>query len=415
MTTWKDVKEERKNNLISKRTLLILILLFLLNKNTMAVQGLWNIAGYNLPDFGISEFLGIGPKNTAVVAPQASKSMTGGTPKEIVSKAGGSTSQTQYGLAYNPPSSNNNTNSNNGVYNGGSSNNGSEGSNNQSVNTPSIEDQINAIYSPIASYLDSAKSSVDTEYGNYKNELNQQYDTSSAKLATQKDTGLTELASDQTSADKRKTDALTAATNLYNELMRGGKQRFGGATSAGQAFTELSNTELQKSSNNVQTLWEEASQKITQYKADLETQYESSLKDLELARTSALNQAYSDYQSKIQEINMYKAQNESSKASAKLDALNNLRNQVYNLNLNTLNLATTLASNKDVALNYVDQYSKKVANNLLSGQNVYTSLTENTTTNPTSYLSSIGSSGKTNNTLAQTGSISSGKKTYKDI
>ncbi len=306
------------------------------------------------------------------------------------------------------PSSSDNSNSS-----GGGGNNGG-GDSGQTVNTPSIEDQINSIYAPIASYLESAKGSLDTEYGNYKSELNTQYDNSASKLATQKQSGLTELASDQTAADKRKTDALTAATNLYNELMRGGRQRFGGATSAGQAYTELSNTELQKSSNSIQSLWEEASQKITQYKSDLETQYESNLKDLELARTSALNQAYSDYQNKIQEINMYKAQNESNKASAKLDALNNLRNQVYNLNLNALNLATTLANNKQVALNYVDQYSKKVANNLLSGQNVYTSLTENTTTSPTSYLSNIGSSGKSSGTQTQTGSISSGKKTYED-
>ncbi len=32
----------------------------------MAVPGLWNIGGFNLPDFGLSERLGIGPKNSAV-------------------------------------------------------------------------------------------------------------------------------------------------------------------------------------------------------------------------------------------------------------------------------------------------------------------------------------------------------------
>lgn len=32
----------------------------------MPAQGLWNIGGFNLPDFGLSEKLGIGPKNAAV-------------------------------------------------------------------------------------------------------------------------------------------------------------------------------------------------------------------------------------------------------------------------------------------------------------------------------------------------------------
>jgi hypothetical protein len=35
-------------------------------KANMAAKGLWNIGGVNLPDFGISEFLGIGPRNAAV-------------------------------------------------------------------------------------------------------------------------------------------------------------------------------------------------------------------------------------------------------------------------------------------------------------------------------------------------------------
>ena len=42
----------------------------------MAVQGLWNVGGVNLPDFGISEKLGIGPRNSAVTAPNWKPSVT---------------------------------------------------------------------------------------------------------------------------------------------------------------------------------------------------------------------------------------------------------------------------------------------------------------------------------------------------
>lgn len=35
-------------------------------------QGLWNIGGINLPDLGINEFLGIGPQNAAIVSPEMS-------------------------------------------------------------------------------------------------------------------------------------------------------------------------------------------------------------------------------------------------------------------------------------------------------------------------------------------------------
>lgn len=39
----------------------------------MATQGLWNIGGVNLPDFGISEALGVGPRNSAITAPEFTK------------------------------------------------------------------------------------------------------------------------------------------------------------------------------------------------------------------------------------------------------------------------------------------------------------------------------------------------------
>ena len=42
----------------------------------MPVKGLWNVGGVNLPDFGISEKLGIGPNNSAVMSPNWESSTT---------------------------------------------------------------------------------------------------------------------------------------------------------------------------------------------------------------------------------------------------------------------------------------------------------------------------------------------------
>ncbi len=39
----------------------------------MAEKGLWSIGNFNLPDFGISEALNIGPKNASIVSPEMSK------------------------------------------------------------------------------------------------------------------------------------------------------------------------------------------------------------------------------------------------------------------------------------------------------------------------------------------------------
>lgn len=250
-----------------------------------------------------------------------------------------------------------------------------------------IRQEVEAIYSPLMNYYNQAEGLVTEEYNRYLPELQQQYETSLSNIQTQRQRGERELEEQREMAQQRREDALSAARRLYDELRRGGLQRFGGASSAGQAFTELTAAEQQRQAGNVWNLYQQAENQIARYKANLNEQFNQAEKELELAKTSALNKAYSDYQNRLNQIRAMRAQTESAKASLALEALYNLRNQINQINLSTLNLSQTLAANRQVALSYVDEYAKRVAQNIAGGRGTYESFTQQTTTTPTSNLS----------------------------
>ena len=249
-----------------------------------------------------------------------------------------------------------------------------------------IRREVESIYAPLMNYYNQAEASITSEYERYKPELEQQYATSLSKLQTEKERGERELQTQQEAALQRREDALSAARRLYDELRRGGLQRFGGASSAGQAFTELTNVEQQRQAGNIWSLYQQAENQIARYKANLIDQFNQAQKELELAKTSALNQAYSDYQNRLNQIRAMKAQTQSAKAQMALEALYTLRNQVNQINLANLNLAQQLAAQKQLALNYVDNYAQRVANAIMGGRGTYASFEQQTTTSPTSQM-----------------------------
>uniref|UniRef100_A0A7C5UVL9 Uncharacterized protein n=1 Tax=candidate division CPR3 bacterium TaxID=2268181 RepID=A0A7C5UVL9_UNCC3 len=360
----------------------------------MAHAGSWSIGGFQLPDFGITEKIGdlFGQGRNE----QGGSQLRQGTVFNVgnvpiyqgYTPAQQQTFSTGIGTkAYVQPT---NTGGNTGGSGGGgnpSPSGDTGGGQPQEDPMARIKAEVESIFSPLMNYYNQAESAVTEEYNRYKPELEQQYATSLSDITNQKTQGERELAQQEEAAGRRREDALSAARRLYDELRRGGRQRFGGASSAGQAFTELTAQEQQRQSGNVWQAYQTAVDNLNKYKANLLDNFAQAQKELELAKTSALNQAYSDYQNRLNQIRSMRAQTESSKASLALEALQNLRNQAYQINLQSLNLAQTLAANKQMAVSYVDNYAQKVMNSLMGGQTTYQNLVAGTTTNPTTNLS----------------------------
>lgn len=270
-----------------------------------------------------------------------------------------------------------------------------------------LQSELSKIYDPVFQALSNQEGYVGSEYERSQQDITGQYGVSQQSLQTEKASGERSLERTGEEAGTRKEDALTSATRLYNELTKGGQQRFGGASSAGEAFQSLTAVEQQRRQATIQSAYEGAMQKVGEYKANLEDKYATAVADLEEQKNSAMRAAQSEFNNAMLTLRNNRLTAESDKAQASLSMLQDLRNKVYTINLQSLQFAQQLAANKEMSLSYVDQYTQQVMQSLTGGQSAVSGMNL-AGANQTVYGASAPTSGST--TTPYIGQISGGKK-----
>lgn len=372
----------------------------------MAAIGQWNIGGINLPDFGITEALGIGQANPFVTGNYLSANAPAGfNPSvsqqgQILNQQPVTAPQSVPGVTQ--PKTTTTTPTNTG---GGGSNPPVQ----QQPSGPSFEDQLNAIYNPILDTLNNAQNTLQTNYGLSQNDINNQYQNSASALSQQNQQGLSQINQQEQQAGATKEDAVTAAVRLYNELVRGGQQRFGRGSDLGQAYQALTGNELQRNQGAIQKQFSNTIQQINTYKQNLNDKYTQALQDLETQKNTALTQAQQQFNDQLASINSQKATAASAKAQQQAQALQDLRNQVNSINLQNLQFKQQLAAQQQASVASVDAYTQQVINSLTGGNQALNSLSANTSLNPTSGLAI--NTLNTAQAVTPTGAITNNRKT----
>jgi len=233
-----------------------------------------------------------------------------------------------------------------------------------------LQSELDNIFSPVFAALSGQENQVGAEYSAAQQDIQGQYGLSKESLASEKETGEQQLGQQEVEAGGRKEDALTSATRLYNELTRGGQQRFGGASSAGEAFQSLTAVEQQRRQGTIMQGFETAMQKIGTYKADLQKRFDLAGKELEVQKNEAMRQATVEHGRAMQEIRNNRAMAESDKARATMETLQDLRNKVYAINLQDLQFKQTLALNKSQSEQYVNDYTQQIIQSVTGASNV---------------------------------------------
>jgi len=191
---------------------------------------------------------------------------------------------------------------------------------------------IDDAYNPQMGYLNDAESMLRRDYPTVQAELEAQTKANAAQLAGNKQKAIAGTEKNITEAKGRKEDALSQARRLFSELQRGNMARFGGTSSAGQAASEIQGQEMQRQFGGTQRDFGKFMQDVQAQQSQIETDYNTALLQQEQTKQTALNQANRDFQSKLLEIGRLKAETESNKAMKRLQALQDLRNQVFAVN-----------------------------------------------------------------------------------
>ena len=211
-----------------------------------------------------------------------------------------------------------------------------------------------------------------------------------AQAGTAKGKVAGELQGSVSEATGRKEDALASARRLYDELRRGGVQRFGGATSAGDAMNTLLGVEQQKQAGQTQRDFGQTMATIEREKANVESQYQDQLLQLEADNKNSVNQANQEFRSRLDDINQNRLLASDAKSQARLGVLQDLRNKAFQIQAQNQQFRQQLEAQKQQQQMDLDAYAQKLQMSGGVGQQATQTFGQDTTTSPTSNITATG-------------------------
>jgi len=214
---------------------------------------------------------------------------------------------------------------------------------------PSQEDimrEIEGLASSQLGYLGQAQSQLGSDKESVLSDIASQFTAQKGTLETGRTQSGRQIEESSAGVEQRKEDAMAAAVRLFNELNIGRRQRFGGASSAGEAMGQLANVEMQRTSGDISRDYASTMEEIENQKVTIEENYNNGLLQLQTSRDQAINSSNRDFQNKLLEINRMRTEVESNKSAMRLEALQSLRNQVFQIEMQNMQFQQQLEAQR---------------------------------------------------------------------
>ena len=250
--------------------------------------------------------------------------------------------------------------------------------------------EINSQYNERMGYLSKAEEAIRLGQPEILEGIAADLKAGKSQVETGKQKELGVLSGSEKEATGRKEDVLASSRRLYDELRRGGQQRFGGASSAGGAMSELLGVEQQRQAGLTGREYSRAMDQISTQKADIESQYQSTLLQLESENKNAQNQANQEFRSRLDEINQNRLLASDAKGQARLGVLTDLRDKMFSIEQQKTQFQQQLEQMRQEQTLSLDTYAKQLQMAGASGQQAATGFNQATTTSPTSDITATG-------------------------
>lgn len=242
-------------------------------------------------------------------------------------------------------------------------------------------------------YLKQMEDSFRSQQPGIEQGITDQYNTGKSQVDASRASALGSLKENTIQAATRRDDALSAARRLYDELRRGSYQRYGGASSAGEAATTLMNLEQQRQMGSTNRDYGTAIRQIETQQNDVENTYNTNLLQLEQTKNQYINQAQQDFQNRLLSIAQNRASTENERSNARLAALTSLRTQLNNIAASHEQWKQQIESAKVQQQLSLDTYAKQLQMSASKGSNAINSLLNNVSLNPKSNVTLNGQAG----------------------
>lgn len=246
--------------------------------------------------------------------------------------------------------------------------------------------ELENIYNQALNYSNQQKGFAEQSRAGNVADIENQFGVSKGTLDTSKGQTLETLGQSEISSRQQQEQSLDSIRRLYNEMMMGYQQRFGGASSAGEAAKALAGQEMQRQMGTTRQSTSNALRQIEQQKIQVEENYKNSLLDLENKKNTAINEANRNFQSAILSIDndIKTAANE--KSLAKMNLLKEYKTDLFNIKQQEAAWKANLETMKAQADLQTESALKQLQSSASAGQGAYNTLLNQATTNPTSGL-----------------------------
>ena len=272
-----------------------------------------------------------------------------------------------------------------------------------------INQQINDTYNANNDFINQQEAQVNANYPTVQADITGQYNSAAGQLGTTNAADLQTYGTQADQASHLNENALAQARQAYSDALTGYQQKFGGASSAGEALSAYANRSAQQQMGGINTNYQNTTQQINNSKTNTTNQYNQNMLAIQTSRDASLNQANRDFQNSLLQIGNSRVQNEQAKGQQRLQALQDLRNTINAANVQANQNAFTLQAQANYSGLQLQNYQA------MSGQNnsaASASLNNfnNYAYNPTASYSQVQSTPQSSQPL--TGSIQSSQPNY---
>ena len=266
-------------------------------------------------------------------------------------------------------------------------------------NPADFENELNNIYNQALDFANQQKGFAEQSRAGNVSDIENQFGVSQGTLDTSKAQTLGGLSENELSAKQRQEQSLDSIRRLYNEMMLGYQQRFGGASSAGEAAKALAGQEMQRQMGTTRQSTSDALRQIETQKVQVEQNYKNSLLDLQNKKNTAVNEANRNFQSAILSIDndLKTAANE--KSLAKMNLLKEYKTDLFNIKQQEAAWKANIETMKYQADLQNESYRKQLQASASAGSSAIDTQRQSSTVDPTTGLYVNNSYNPTSNQL----------------
>ena len=207
--------------------------------------------------------------------------------------------------------------------------------------------KLNEIYNSAMKYGSEQEEFLRNSNTQNISDLNKSYQEGATGLGTSKEQTLGSLGESQIGARQAQEKGITEATRLYNDLIKGYSQRFGGASSAGGAAAAMANQEAQRSVGSQRQATQNTLRQIETEKNNVEQNYQNKMIELRNQKDSSVNQANQSLQAGLLEISRDRTTATESKALSQMNLLKEYRTQLFNIEQQAKSYEANIASMRE--------------------------------------------------------------------